>query len=70
MRCGGENTTYINIVLYKRSSTNASCSADIKTRGRGLSEPGAQQASEHTPGALLSHITQDPPPQISLLPHY
>lgn len=42
----------------------------LKPVGGGLSEPGAQQASEHTPGALLSHITQDPPPQISLLPHY
>lgn len=42
----------------------------LKPVGGGLAEPGAQQASEHTPGALLSHITQDPPPQISLLPHY
>lgn len=48
----------------------ASSCGDIKTCGRGLSEPRAWQASEHTPGALLSHITQHPPPQISLLPHY
>lgn len=38
-----------------------------------LSEPRAQQASEHKPwnlGAFLSHITLHPPTQISLQTHY
>lgn len=35
-----------------------------------LSEPRVRKASEHTAGALLSHINQHPPPQISLPPHY